>query len=190
MKSVILLLECALALVVSVSAQPPIAEWREIQKIKPLEATREVVHKVLLPISFSASRNEYEESFYLDESVVRVRYANGTCAGAFEEWDVPDGTVTEVRVAPKNEVPIARIGIDYSAFRKQRTDPQRKNIYVRYDKGAGIAISFFVNRLDSIYLFPSKQDHSRLCKNPEVRNYYKSNRWSRKPVPKNLIIDY
>jgi hypothetical protein len=48
--------------------------------------------------------------------------------GDFEEWDVQDGTVIEVTLTPKEVIPAARVGIDYSRFRKERTDPQRKSV--------------------------------------------------------------
>jgi len=171
-------------------AQPPIAEWQKITKIKLLETTRDEVVALLAPTSFSSSRNDYAEYFYAEDSVVQVRYSNGTCSGEFEEWNTPEGTVTEVVVRPKAPIPAGEIGIDYSGFRKERTDPQRKSVYVRYDKDSGRAVSVFSGRIDSIYLFPSRQNYARLCNNAQVRNYYASKRWAREPMLKNVIIDY
>jgi hypothetical protein len=168
-------------------AQPPISEWTKVKQIKLLESTRADVERIFPGEDFLSWT---DGAFSGTDAVIYVKYSSGNCSEKYEEWNVPAGTVTGVKVTPKNHVDPKAIGIDYSGFRKERTDPQRKSIFVRYDKTAGVAISFFGGRVDSIHLFPSKASYPKLCDKPKVKEYYSSKRWARVPVPKNMIIDY
>jgi hypothetical protein len=185
-----LLLIVLVTLVGEFLAQPPIAEWNEVKSIELLKSNRSEVGALLKKESLESVLSGYSEYFYTPNSVIRVRYSKGTCNGDTEDWNVPQGIVTEVEITLKDDIQISKIGIDLSKYRKERTDWQRKNIYVLTDKPTGIAVSVFASRVDSIYLFPSAKNYQRLCDKPALKEYYARKRWLRDPKSKKMIIDY
>jgi len=118
-----------LAICVGARAQPPIAEWAKVKEIRLLESTREHIMALFAAESFSSWRYEYSESFFAKDSVIKVSYSNGTCSGALQEWNVAEWVVTEIVVTPKSLIRVANVGIDVRSFLKERTDPQRKQIF-------------------------------------------------------------
>jgi hypothetical protein len=173
------------------SAQSVVPRLEKVKSIKLLESDRDFVIGLLSADSLEISAYSNSQTFYTADSVIRVTYSNGTCSGEYEDWNVPVLKVTEIEITPKDRIGINRTRIDYSKFRKERTDPQRKNIYVLYDKAAGIAVSVFNDKVDSIFLSPTSRSYSLLCNNKVVKEYYASKRWRRDPhCNKDLIIDY
>ena len=162
----------------------------KVKDIRLLHSKREDIVRLLDAESDFPSAPSTGGYFSFETANVEISYATGKCSDKDEEWNVPSGVVTSITIIPKDPLRKESLGIDFSKFRKQRTDPQRKEIYVLYDKPAGIAVGIHGDRVDAIYLFPKSQAYSKLCDNPEVTKYYKSKRWTREPIPKNLIIDY
>ena len=173
---------------VCLAQQRPVFE--RAKKIRLLESSREDVIRLLdqeNEFPYPSTTGEY---FSFESEGINVTYATGKCSDKEQEWNVREGVATEIRITPKYPLRKENLGIDFSKFRKQRTDPQRKGIYVLYDKPSGIAVAIHFDRVKSIYLSPSSQKYSRLCDSAEVREYYRNKRWTRKPVPKNAILDY
>ena len=112
----------------------------EVERLELLKSTREDVVKLLAGKSLNVGGYDHSQSFFMDDWIVRVDYSKGGCT---DDWNVPEWTVTEVLVSPKDHIPLKDLSLDTSKFRKERNDPQRKNIYVLYDKPAGIA--FYVS---------------------------------------------
>jgi len=133
---------------VECAAQPPIAEWNEVKSIKLLKSNRSEVRALFEKASLESYLSDYSEYLYTPNSVILVRYSNGTCNGQYEDWNVAEGVVTEVEVTPKDEVEVDKLGIDVSKYRKERTDWQRKSVYVLFGKPAGIAVSIFEPRVN------------------------------------------
>ncbi|MGB7209873.1 MAG: hypothetical protein WBD27_14525 [Pyrinomonadaceae bacterium] len=175
-------------LVVHVCFAQQITVLQKVKDIRLLESNREDVARLLRQEDeFPSSSQEY---FSFENENIKISYATGKCSDKEQEWNVPTGVATSITITPKDSLRKESLGIDFSKFRKQLTDPQRKEIYVLYDKTKGIAVGIFGDRVDAIYLFPTSKEYSRLCDNAEIKKYYASKRWTREPVPKNLIIDY
>lgn len=168
--------------------QRPVFE--RAKNIRLLESRREDVIKLFdheNKFPYSSTKGEY---FSFENEGIDVTYSTGKCSDDYQDWNVREGVATEVKITPKYSLRKEDLGIDLSKFRKQRTDPQRKEIYVLYDKPGGIAVVIHFDHVKAIYLTPTSREYSRLCDNAEVKEYYQNKRWTRKPVPKNLIIDY
>lgn len=175
---------------VTLWAQPPIAEWEKIASIKLLESNRDYITKLLTSESLESGTTSHVQTFFTYNSVIGIHYSNGTCEGDLEEWNVPEWVVTKIVITPKDKIELPHIGIDYSKFRKERTDWQRKQIYVLHDKPSGIALFMFGSWVETVSLFPSAKHHSQLCDKDEVKEYYASKRWRRDPKFRKYILDY
>lgn len=162
-----------------------------IRDIRLLVSNREDVSRLMNNhAEFRHSPGTNREWFSLENENIEFTYSSGKCSDGDEEWNVPGDVVTSITIEPKDRLTKESLGLDFSTFRKQRTDPQRKSVYVLHNKSRGIAVGVFGGRIDALYLFPGSGSHSSLCDKPEVRAYYKSKRWTREPIPKKLIIDY
>jgi hypothetical protein len=171
-----------------VAQSPPILE--KIKGIRLLESTREGVTRILAGDSEFITETPLVQYFSLDKERIKVEYSTGQCSDEGQEWNVPHDRATALAIFPKDAVSIKDLGINYTRFRKQRIDPQRKRILVFYDKPAGIAIEAFGTRVSAIYIFPGSVDYPKLCDKKDVREYFASRRWTRNPIFKNSIIDY
>ncbi len=160
------------------------------KKIKLLESSREDVIKLFEQENKFPYPSTTGEYFSFENEGINVTYSAGKCSDDDQDWNVREGLATEIKITPKYSLKKEDLGIDLTSFRKQRTDPQRKGIYALYDKPGGIAVMIHFDLVKAIYLTPTSREYSRLCDNAEVTKYYKNKRWTRKPVPKNLIIDY
>lgn len=159
----------------------------DLSKIELLKSSRDDVIDVLSGRSLSVGGFAGNQTFYMDDWVISMTYSKGDCS---DDWDVPEGTVTEISVDQKNRIRLEDLGFDYSKFRRERSDSERKGIYNLYDKPNGIALSISMGGVGSLTLFPSAKNYSKLCGNPEVREYYASKRWRRNRKPFKGIIDY
>ncbi len=129
---------------------------------------------------------------------VRIFYAGGNCTEENEDWNVAKYLVTEIRFEPKARVDIQKagteffkeIGTDFSKLRKEKLWGKTKGRYVYQDKFSGIAIYTRYDAIQSVSLFPSKKNYSKLCNRKEVRKYYSSDGMNRNPEMKNAIFDY
>ena len=163
----------------------------KIKDIRLLVSKREDVSRLMTDhAEFRHSPGKNREWFSLENDNIEFTYSSGECTEEGEEWKVPSDVVTSITIEPKDRLTRESLGLDFATFRKQRTDPQRKRVYVLHNKSRGIAVGVFGERIDALYLFPGSDSHSSLCDKPEVRAYYKSKSWTREPIPKKLIIDY
>lgn len=175
----------------SLSSAQSIPSVDRVKDIRLLDSNREDVSRLLShDVPFPSFSRGYRESFSLENEYIEFTYSTGNCSDEGEEWKVPESVVTSITIFPKYDLSKNRLGIDLSKFIKQRTNPQSKEIYVLHNKSRGIAVEVFGDRANAITLFPGSEFHSLLCDKREVQAYYRSKRWTREPIPKNLIIDY
>jgi hypothetical protein len=187
MKKVILLLVIVSAMCSFVSAQSFLAELNKVEEIKPLESIRDDVTKLLAKSSLKFSDN----NFYMDYSLVYISYSRGDCSEERDEdWNVPEGRVTQIRVIPKDPIEIKDIGIDYKKLLKERMWGRSKGRYVYYDKDLGIAITTRGDIVSQVIFSPSKEKFLMLCDKEEVKKYYSGNKWNRYTWNKLNYDDY
>lgn len=192
MKKIIILILFSLMSCSLVSAQSPLAELDKVKKIKLLESTRDDVLKILADYKLDISDNSgYYQSFSNDKAYITTRYADGNCADDLEDWNVPEWKVTSIEISPKNEIQIEDSGIDFSKLTKERHYANYPDSYVYHDRDSGMAFEVNENKIQSIVLFPPKENISLLCSKKAAKKFYlgKSIFGKTKLKDRNLIID-
>lgn len=193
MKKIIILIVFVfvLALCNFTFAQSPLAEFDKAKEIKLLKFSREDVRKILADYKLERSYDsENYESFYTNNAGINVHYSKGKCSDGSADWNVPEWTVEDIEITPKDSIKIKDIGFDNVKFRKERAYKNVADAYVYHNKGLGIAFDIRENEIQRIYLFPTKQEFSLLCNNEKVRKYYSSKTWFVDSKLKDRIIDY
>lgn len=191
MKKIVVFIICGLAFCNILFAQSKLSELDKVKEIKLLESTREDVEKILADDSlvFYSSSDYHFQDFFMMNANVRIFYSSGKCSEEYEDWNVAEWKVTEIRVSPKDFIGIEDTGIDYSKFKKEEIWGSIENDYAYHDKASGIAITVRGAVVESINFFPSKENYSLLCDKAEVKKYYSGKKWNRYPEQKKAIID-
>jgi hypothetical protein len=114
-------------------------EWRGIV---PLHSTRSDVEKLLGP-----PQDDMEGilvSYGLKDVFVDVQYAaNPGCKDdwPYSSWNVPKGTVTFIRVAPRTTMSLADLGLNLAKFKKEQGDYDVVGHFYYIDEEDGFSIS-------------------------------------------------
>jgi hypothetical protein len=164
-------------------AQSFIADLEKLKQLEFLKSTKEDAIKLLNneDVGYNDSPDFDISYFYSEDANITVSYSSGNCSDENEDWNVPEGRITEITIAPKTYININNIEIDYSKFRKERPRRDYKKLYVYHNKKAGIAIWAYSDRVEFVIFFPSEKDFPQLCDKPEVKKYYSSKKWLRDP---------
>jgi len=190
MKSIPTLFFLYLLLGLSGIGQVPVSEWQKIKSVELLKTNKDEITKLFSDESLDSTEREHEQIFYTQDAVISFAYSSGKCGGDFDDWKVPEWTVIGISIRPKNDIKLTASGIQYSSFRKERTDYQRKEVFTLYDKPNGISVDVSYDRVVDFWLYPSAHKYHALCKLPEVQEYYSSKRWRRNPKFEKVILDY
>jgi hypothetical protein len=207
MKGIFILAILLLTFGGSVSAQSFLDEIVKARKIKLLEAGINKVEEIFADGSFQIHGSAKPDAptfdptrpsyltFFKEDVIIQAKFSTGDCANDAEDWNVPAGKVTEISVSMKTIPMQARydirdIGINYRNFRRERLWGAFQKDFVYHDKKKGIAIAASRDGAVHYVIFiPGKESHSLLCDQPEVRQYYRSNKWNRYPWMKDVPVD-
>ena len=136
-------------------------DWRGIL---PLHSTRADVEALLGPPP-PASENGYKSdkvrSFYfLEEGQVHITFTDKESTSlSYCLTTYPDGTVTMIRVTPRNELSLADLNLDEKKFR--RFDPDDKDFKGFINEEEGLVITVFKGKVKELVYLPSAVDRSR-----------------------------
>jgi hypothetical protein len=146
--------------------------WRGIV---PLKSTRADVERLLGPSTGVLPR------YYLSDSTVDFKYATCRCGDKCEnnDWNVPLGTVTVIRVGLKGVVKIADLRIDLSKFKKEAGDPDVPGHFYYVNEGEGFAIDTGGDYVSALIYGPrAKDDYLRCRHNSSQPKKHKPNCYS------------
>ena len=128
--------------------------WRGIV---PLQSTRAEVERLI-----GSPMKPGGITYDLQTERVNVGYSYGGCEKG-EEWNVPSGTVTMIRVYPQTKVMLSDLKIDLNRFNKF-INPHVGDSIVYSNKEDGIAIDTIPNgEVVSIQYFPREKDSHLRC---------------------------
>lgn len=128
--------------------------WRGIV---PLHSTRQDVERLIgSPVMPGGI------TYDLKTERVNVGYSHGGCEKG-EEWNVPPGTVTNIRIYPQTKVMLSDLEIDVSRFNKF-IDPHVGDSVIYSNKEEGIAVRLTSNsEVESIQYSPRTKDDDLRC---------------------------
>ncbi len=184
----------------SVVSQTFLDDLETVRKIKLLEAYPDDVAKILAKNDLGLYKLYKEKPFYgasLTASHVRLEYSSGKCLEepdsdfmSQDDWDVLKSKVTGIEISPWDDIELKDIGVNITKFHKERPYRSYKNLHVLLDKDAGIAFEIHGTLIKHVYLFPSRNNLSLLCKNESLRKFYLGNKWRLVPEEKHTIVDF
>jgi hypothetical protein len=135
------------ALLLSVAGTCSGKDWRGIV---PLKSTRADVERLLGP-----SGDPVLSIYYLSNEIVSVEYSEYSCNQTPKvegwpvppsvQWNVPPGTVIAIRVAPRKEVPLNSLSIDFKSFKRVRGDKDRPTHFFYVNEEEGFAVEVFAD---------------------------------------------
>ena len=132
-------------------------EWRSIS---PLHSTRADVEKALNV----KSEGKSFDVFSLGEEFVMVIYSEAPCSnGNLGKWNVPNGTVLEIVVAPKITKYLSDLKVDLSRFKKSSKVSRDYVVTTYTDEDDGFAIEVVYEGIGALYYRPSEKDRHLLC---------------------------
>ena len=163
----------ALALILSLAVCASAKEWRGIV---PLHSTRSDVEKLL-----GTPENDMEGilvSCHLQRSTIDIQYAaNPDCREEwpYDSWNVPKGTVTFIRVAPRQQLHLPDLRLDLTKFVKEQGDYDVIGHFYYIDEAEGFSIS--VNKredgtdaiIGAFVYGPASKDIQMRCKRGRFR---------------------
>jgi len=130
--------------------------WRGIV---PLRSTREEVARILGPPA-PGLRDQYE----LERESVFIIYSDGKCgAPGNAGWDVPPGTVVEIRVTPKTRLKLSQLGVDKDKYRKEENRLSGGTFYTDFERGVGYSVSGEDEVVNTIFYMPTAGQESLRC---------------------------
>ena len=148
-------------------------EWRGIV---PLHSTRSDVEKLI-----GAPKEDLDGIlvlYRLPDVMVDIQYAaNPKCQEdwPYDSWNVPKGTVTFIRVAPRKHTHLTDLNLDLAKFVKEHGDSDVVNHFYYIDEAEGFSLSVHEIKagLDGIigaFVYgPTTKDDGLRCKRGRFR---------------------
>jgi hypothetical protein len=139
-------------------------EWRGIL---PMHSTRADVEAVLGPPPPSPGHRYYllhkgRSIYFLDEGEVYITFAESEFAGRACLSSVPEGTVLMIEVTPKDELPLSRLNIDVSNFKRfDASSPPGQGHDGFISTAEGLVIRVYQGNLQEMIYFASAVDSAR-----------------------------
>ena len=158
-------MKCLLISLVVLSASSTTVLAKTWRGITPLASTRADVERVLGPPT-STSNNW--STYHSSEETVSIFYSNGLpCGrGANSDWQLPQGIVVSITVAPRTIVLFSELNVDESKFQKLK-DAHRVGSVHYWNKTDGEEISVANGEVTSFrYVADSAETHLRCSKAP------------------------
>ena len=145
--------------------------WRGLA---PLQSKREEVEKLLGPASDSVGKTFIYDT---QSEKVHVWYSEGACrASEIGQWNVPLGTVLQIRVYPKATILLRDLQLDMSKYRRI-PDPNIPNWAFYKDQDDGVMVQTQLENgceeVEVITYEPRKEDSELRC--PSQRQDRKQN---------------
>ena len=127
--------------------------WRGLV---PLHSTRQDVERVI-----GTPTDWY---YNLRNETVYIQFSSGSCKDAANEdsYKVPAGTVTQIMVIPKSELPLKTLNVDITRYKKQ-VDGEIKEHVFYYKEGGGESIEVFDGKVQSLTYTPLASEASLRC---------------------------
>jgi len=172
MKKFIILVAFYLAMCSFMFAQSPRAELDKARTIKLLESTSEDIKRL-----FGESEDADYDSISTEALDIDITYSTGDCSGEYEEWNVPEGKVTEIDVSFGKPVKPQDLGIDLSKFENIGESVLKSFANIYYDKAKGIIYIFSKGGITDIDFVPAAENYPALCNNENVRQFNSDKEW-------------
>lgn len=172
-------------------AQSPAVVLEKLKQVKFFESTSKDLENL-----FAGS----EEIKFTDENVSRlstkklsfnIEYSNGNCDYEVEDWNVPEGKVTHIRIRFNRAIEPEDLGIDLSKLRKEQMFTDSSEDFIYYDKNIGVSYDVCNGKIYYIEFFPPKENLPLLCSNKtERKRFYERKRWQEKRGKTPIIRGY
>jgi hypothetical protein len=178
MKRITIFLFLLSAMCINVFAQKASDEVNKIKQIKLLESTREDVKKILGGYKADYDAPARLETFSSEKIEIEVSYTTGICSDKSsdaDEWNVGDGKVEFIDISFKDAVKFEELSFKASDFRKERLIIDGNESFIYHDKSKGIVLMVEEGKIASIFLIPSTNQTTLLCKNEKskiLREFY------------------
>jgi hypothetical protein len=116
--------------------------------------------------------------YQLRDEIVSVEFSKNSCNSAAVEgwpqppsadWNVPPDTVIAIRVAPRKQIPLSDLSIDWTTFKRVRGDHDKPTHFFYVDEEEGFSIEVFSDfeggkGIVRSYIFlPRSKDRSLKC---------------------------
>jgi hypothetical protein len=136
-------------------------DWRGV---KPLHSTRQDVERLL---GQPTEPGKVSARYDLKDAVVRVVFTGAPACNTENGWLIPEGTVTELTVTPKESMTLSDLKINEREYKKT-TDPRNPN-YVKYtNRDAGRSINVHYGKVEFMTYYPSTKDEYLMCSKSRV----------------------
>ncbi|HEY8560264.1 MAG TPA: hypothetical protein VIL74_07795 [Pyrinomonadaceae bacterium] len=191
-KFLIVVILC-LAICGRADAQTTLSDLEKIKQIKLLESTREDVRKIFAADQESSEDEDSEDEnieevesdhFSTDNVRIGFRYSLGNCSDDEEEWNVPNGKVTEINVILKESVKPEDLRIDLSKLERIRKnepgdeeEEEDPDEFVYFDRGNDVSYGLSDGEIRNVKFTPSEKNFPALCANETLREFTSNNEW-------------
>lgn len=173
MKKIFAFLLCSLAFCGFVFAQSKLPELDKVKEIQLLESKRKEVKRILADYERDDSDDDsHYDLFSTENAEIEVTYSAGNCSEEDEFWNVDEWTVTQIEISFENAVKVEDAKFNFSNFTKEVEDEEFPEDYIYQNENLGIAFKIDDNKIESIYLFPSKGSYSLLCDNENTKEIF------------------
>ena len=192
MKRIISLIVFGLAMCGFAFAQSSLAELEKVKEIKFLKTTREDVKKILADYNLDATDDSRRvDKFSTTNTRIEITYSNGNCSDKWAKWNVPEWTVTEIKISPEIFIRYKDLSFDYSKFQKEKKFDNFPDEYIYHNKNLGIAVDVKENKIYEIVYFPSKYNYPSLCNKEEIRKgFIGKSIFAKRLKDRNILANY
>jgi hypothetical protein len=159
-------------------------ELEKVKQIKLLESTRYDVKRIF------DDADEDSDGDYYSTDIFRIsfEYSYGECGeeDSDEEWNVPEGKVTEINLIIIDSDLSKNLKIDLSKLERikkhqRNTDDDEEeadpNDFVYYDKEKGISYGLDDGEIENIKFIPLEKNYPALCSNENLREFNSTEEW-------------
>jgi len=178
MRKIFALIIFFLATGIAAHSQAPLPELEQVGRLKLLEATRGDVRKIF----GDAAPETRNRPITTPNAGISVNYSSGRCADPYEDWNVPAGRVTEIRITFKQFVNPRNLGLDLSKLRREKRYANVPDVFLYYDKARGVGYEISQNRVVEITFRPPREKYSLLCDKKAVGKFYAGKSWFREKL--------
>jgi len=134
--------------------------WRGIA---PLHSTRADVERLLGPPTEAI--NKYSVTYSTPTETATIRYTAALPCGIgakYSQWKVPGDTVESIMVTLIPPVPLSKLGIDESKYKKRSGGHRPQDVYYMNDQ-EGESIRVFAGEVQDIDYYGASSDDSLAC---------------------------
>lgn len=162
--SIIIHFLLVLILFCSAAFAQSLPELEKLKEIKLLESNRDDVLKILSIYELDDGEEYHRDTFSTENTEITVDYSKGNCKEIIPDgYNVPEWKAIFVSLEPKKPIKLESLKLNLSKYKKEKRFKDIDDLYVYYDKQAGIVFTVKEVEIVLIEINPSPKYYGLMC---------------------------